>query len=108
MPRPTLERAAILKKAREEAIAAGERMYFDPQPCGKGHIGLHYIKGGLCRECSLAYTKKWRAANPDKANATARRGWINNREGRQKSFRKYQQANHHKTAFWARKRRALL
>jgi 5-methylcytosine-specific restriction endonuclease McrA len=106
--RPTKERSRQLEKARAHAVAVGQNIFLDPLPCPKGHAAWRYLKGNMCRQCGLEYTPKWRAKNPEKVRESGRRAWVNNKDGRKKSYQKYQQANHHKTAFWARKRRALI
>jgi hypothetical protein len=72
-----------------EAKEAGEIRYFTGKPCKRGHIAFRLTSNGVCSACSslktmLAYRKdpskhKTRAAR-DRANETARKWVLRNKE----------------------------
>lgn len=49
MPRKRLHSSSII--AREKARARGLRQYFDSEPCGRGHVGFHFVSNGTCIKC---------------------------------------------------------
>lgn len=49
---------------RAEAVKSGERLYFTGEACRNGHVDKRYVKGGACRSCLNAATKR-RRSRPD-------------------------------------------
>ena len=49
------------EKTREEAIQKGDRFYFFPRPCSKGHISKRYIRHAECHQCRVESLRKRRA-----------------------------------------------
>lgn len=89
------------------AKAAGEKQFFTGFPCTHGHICFRYVSTGYCVDCTNEAMASWRSNNPEKSKAAYRRQRVNNLEARKTSEKKWQAKNHRKTAFFARRRRAL-
>ena len=84
-----------LPRSPKEAKAAGSKYYFTGKPCSKGHLAVRFTSAKKCKDCStvesnarldeivewgrqnrdkrLGYQRRWRAANPEQANASNRR-----------------------------------
>ena len=88
--------------SRAEAKAAGLKRYFKGVPCKQGHLAERLVSTKHCVECdriraaewrlknpgkNAAYSREWRAADPQKARASVRR-----------SLAKWRPANRHKKA----------
>ena len=56
---------------RNEASALGLKRFFTGEPCRHGHIVERSVSDPECMECSREHTRKYRAADPEKARESA-------------------------------------
>jgi len=71
-----------LPTTREEARALGTVSYFTGQRCQNGHIERRYTNTGICYACKRLNIKKDNVRYPERARASSRSSYCNNRETR--------------------------
>lgn len=49
------------KPSRIDAFNGGEKHFYEPEPCKRGHVGLRYVKSGSCVACNKAKCSKYHA-----------------------------------------------
>jgi 5-methylcytosine-specific restriction endonuclease McrA len=51
--------------SRQEAIAAGLKVYWTGKPCRKGHLAARRLAGNACAVCAKESLRKWKDKNRD-------------------------------------------
>ena len=69
---------------RDAASALGLKRFFTGEPCRHGHIVERSVSDSGCMECSREHTRKYRAADPERARENWRRWRAANPDGPQK------------------------
>ena len=74
---------------RDAASALGLKRFFTGEPCRHGHIVERSVSDSGCMECSREHTRKYRAADPERA----RENWRRWRDAHPQARRMWQVAN---------------
>jgi hypothetical protein len=59
--------------SRDEARALGLKRFFTGKPCKYGHVAERHVASCKCRECHRERTRRYRAADPERAKERERR-----------------------------------
>ena len=69
--RMTIDSPRII--SRDEARALGLKRFFTGKPCKHGHVAERHVASRKCRECHRERTRRYRAADPERARERERR-----------------------------------
>jgi hypothetical protein len=86
-----------LPTTREEARSLGTVNYFTGKPCQNGHVERRYTNTGICYACKRQNIKKDNVRYPERALASGRRSYRNNREARLANSYRWTAANKEKS-----------
>jgi 5-methylcytosine-specific restriction endonuclease McrA len=79
--------------SRKDAKERGLKRFYTGVPCKKGHTAERYVSKGGCIVCDIESTRKWQAANPEKAQKIASNWRAANSEKARESLGNWREAN---------------